>query len=201
MASVNERIRIESAKDGWQGLPEGALPIQTGEDDAVHAWFRFGYGELQRMAEIRLKGEARADGLTPAALVDEVWLRLGGEHPPHWRNRAHFFGAAARAMRRILIDGARRRLSLRRGGGAVHVDIYDPDLGDPPEAAQRLLWVDEGVDGLGEVDRKAADIVLLRFFGGFSVGETSRALGISESTVHRHWEFARAWLRREFSDT
>jgi RNA polymerase sigma factor (TIGR02999 family) len=157
------------------------------------------YEELRALARARLRHERPDHSLTATALTHEAYLRLmGGEHPP-WRDRRHFFRAAAQAMRHILIDHARQRGRIKRGGGRVRVSLSDVNLAtesDPEE----ILALDEAIQRLEERDPRAADIVHLRFFAGLSVEETANALEISERTVKREWAFARAWIYQILRD-
>lgn len=157
------------------------------------------YDELRALARQELAGERRQHTLQPTALVHEAYLRLvGTDGGGAFENRAHFFGAAASAIRRVLVDHARRRARAKRGGGVVvlSLDALDPAQRIPdPE----LLGLDEALAQLAQLDPTKARIVELRFFAGLSVEELARALGLSESTVRRHWRMARAWLRGELS--
>ncbi len=130
------------------------------------------------------------------ALVHEAWLRLGGDHQPSWENRAHFFAAAAEAMRRILVDNARRKQRRKRGGDWERVDLEEVDIPSPMPDDQ-LLELDEALTRLAAVDHRAADVVKLRYFVGLTEPEVARELGLSVATVERSWAFARAWLFRE----
>lgn len=151
------------------------------------------YGELRRIASGLIGRERNAVTLQPTALVHEAYLRLLGNDG--WQNRAHFLGAAAQAMRRILIEHARRRSSLKRGLGLQRVTLGDKDLRYevPPED---LLALDQALTDLQAKDAEMARVVELRFFGGLTVTETAEVLGSSERTVHRQWTAARAWLHR-----
>ena len=153
------------------------------------------YGELRRLAAARMARESAAQTLQPTALVHEAWLRLGGDQQPTWENEAHFFGAAAEAMRRILIDRARRRNAARRGGGRTHVPIDNLELGDAPEYRD-VLAVDEALARFAHAEPRKAELVRLRYFAGLPLHEAARILGISEATAKRWWAFARAWLYR-----
>lgn len=157
------------------------------------------YEELRHLAAAHLRKENPGHTLQPTALVNEAYLRLVGAGQPPWRNRGAFFGAAAQAMHRILIDHARKRMRHKRGGGAVQVSLSraDPTSWDEPE---RLLALDEALRRLVEVDARSADVVKLRYFGGLSIAQAAEALGVSERTVKREWSFARAWLRRELGE-
>lgn len=149
------------------------------------------------MAEIHLAGEQPGQTLQPTALVHDAWLQLaGGEQPARFANRAHFFNAAAQAMRRILIDRARRRRAEKRGGGVEHVDLDAVDLA-ANAGDTTLLRIDEALEKLAREDPASAELVRLRFFVGMKLEEAAGALGISERTAKRYWQFARAWLYDE----
>lgn len=154
------------------------------------------YGELRRMAAVRLGREQAPQTLQPTALVHEMWLRLGADRQPAWENRRHFFAAAAEAMRRLLIERARRRRAARHGGGQERVDAEQIDLAAAPVEDTRLLAVDEAIEELAAVDAGAAELVKLHYFAGLPMREAAEALGISESTAWRWWSYARAWLYR-----
>lgn len=151
------------------------------------------YEELRALARSRLRHERPDHTLRATALVHEAYLRMLGADDPPWSDRAHFFRAAAEAMRRILIDHARRRARLKRGGDRVRVELEDARLGAEPDL-DRLVALDEAIRRLDEQDPRAADVVRLRFFAGLSVAETAKALDLSERTIKREWAFARAWL-------
>lgn len=131
--------------------------------------------------------------MQPTALVHEAWLRIfdGGES--HWQNRAHFFGAAAEAMRRILIENARKKSRLKRGGNQRPVDVDDVEIADTtPE--EKVLLIDDAVEQLKEKDPEKARVVMLKFFGGLTNQQVADALQVTERTVERHWAYAKAWL-------
>lgn len=154
------------------------------------------YDELRRLATQRLAAEAAGQTLQPTALVHEAYLRLIGDESPRWDSRGHFFAAAAEAMRRILIDRARRKGHLRHGGGRRRFDMDKVELAveAPPE---ELLALDEALTRLETEDSQKAELVKLRFFGGLTSQQAADVLGISKATADRHWAFARAWLFRE----
>lgn len=170
-----------------------------GDEQAFNQLIPLVYDELHRMALRHVAGERANASLQPTALVNEVCLRLLGWDQARWQNRNHFFGVSARMMRRVLVDIARRRRAERRGGaGAVRVPL---DAVDIPAAARGsdLVAVDEALERLAAADARKARIVELRFFGGLSMEEVARVLGISVRTAHSDWAFARAWLYRELS--
>lgn len=154
------------------------------------------YQELRRLAACRMSHEAPGHTLQPTALVHEAWLELGGDKQPRWESRAHFFGAAAEAMRRILVDRAREKKALKRGGDRERVDLDAVALASPMPDDQ-LLALDEALDHLSTVDTRAAEMVKLCFFVGLTQEEAAHELGVSLSTAERIWGFARAWLLRE----
>jgi RNA polymerase sigma factor (TIGR02999 family) len=156
------------------------------------------YDELRKLAAAWMEREHRTQTLQPTALVHEAWLRLMGSEQHTWANRAHFFSAAAEAMRRILIDSARRKQALKRAALVEPIDLDRLDLAKEAEAGS-LLLMNEAIERLALCDRRAAEVVKLRFFVGLSYEEAAGILGISERTAKRHWTFARAWLYRELS--
>ena len=170
---------------------------QRGEPSAASELLPLVYGELRRLAAHKMAQEAPGHTLQPTALVHEAWLRLvGPEQPAHFQNRAHFFGAAAEAMRRILVDRAREKKALKRGGNLERVELDSVELASPmPD--EELLALDEALDRLTAVDTRAAEMVKLCFFVGLTQEEAARELGVSLATAERVWAFARAWLLRE----
>jgi RNA polymerase sigma factor (TIGR02999 family) len=154
------------------------------------------YDELRHLAAARLAREAPGHTLQATALVHEAWLRLGADRQPKWQGRAHFFAAAAEAMRRILIDHARRRRAWRHGGAAERVDLEPEEISGPADTDE-LLAVHDALDRLAAVDGRKAEVVKLRYFVGLTEPEIALALGVSEPTVKRDWAYARAWLFRE----
>lgn len=164
-------------------------------DEALDRLVPIVYAELRTMAQVQLRNERPDHTLQATALVHEVYLRLLGDARPAWNHRRHFFHAAAEAMRRILIEHARKRGRVKRGSKRVRVSLTGLDLAadqDPEE----LLALDDAIRRLEEQDPAAAEVVRLRFFAGLSVEETAQALELSERTVNREWTVARAWLFR-----
>jgi RNA polymerase sigma factor (TIGR02999 family) len=157
------------------------------------------YDELRRLAAWKMAQESAAHTLQPTALVHEAWLRLGGAEQPAWDNRAHFFGAAAEAMRRILVDRARSRGALRRGGGQAPLVFDELALAAPVENDGVMIALDEALAKLAAEDPAKAQLVKLRFFAGMRIDEAAEALGISEPTAKRWWNYARAWLHAEMT--
>lgn len=154
------------------------------------------YNELRRRAAAQLSRESAAHTLQPTALVHEAWLRLGGSEQADWQSRRHFLGAAAQAMRQILIERARRRRAAKHGGGLQRAapDEIESATQDRDEA---VVAVSEVLDHFAMIDPEKAELVRLRYFVGLSIEEAAATLGISAATAKRHWTFARAWLARE----
>ena len=151
------------------------------------------YDELRRLAAARLAREAAGQTLQPTALVHEAWLRLVNDGDRTWENRVHFFSAAAEAMRRILIESARRKSALKRGGGQDRLNIEDLELAaTTPD--DRVLLIDQALQQMETEDPESARIVVLKFFGGLTNKEVGKTLGVAERTVERQWAYAKAWL-------
>jgi RNA polymerase sigma factor (TIGR02999 family) len=171
--------------------------VQRGEPLAADELLPLVYQELRKLAGAKMAQEAPGNTLQPTALVHEAWLRLTSpEEQARFQNRAHFFGAAAEAMRRILVDRAREKKALKRGGNLERVDIDAVEL-PSPMADDELLALDEALDRLATVDTRAVEMVKLCFFVGLTQEEAAHELGVSVSTAERIWAFARAWLLRE----
>jgi RNA polymerase sigma factor (TIGR02999 family) len=167
--------------------------IVAGDSHASEQLLPLVYNELRRLAAARMSQEADGHTLQPTALVHEVWLRLVGGQKQSWENRAHFFGAAAEAMRRILIERARRKSRLKRGSGQALLDIADLDVvAALPD--DKVLLVDEALEQLKLEDPDKAKIVMLKFFAGLTNEQVAEILNVNERTVRRQWEFAKAWL-------
>ena len=170
--------------------------VQQGNANAADELLPLVYEELRKLAAARMVNEAESHTLQPTALVHEAWLRLVGHEAPTFQNRAHFFGAAAEAMRRILIERARKRNRERHGGDLQRVDFERLDVANP-EDDTTLLAVSEALDRLAEHDPEGAELIKLRFFAGMPNIEAARVLGLSERTAKRTWAYARAWLYEE----
>ena len=168
--------------------------VEHGDPRAAGELFPLVYEELRRLAAHKMAGEATGHTLQPTALVHEAWIRLGGSEAPAFRNRAHFFGAAAEAMRRILIEHARRRLAAKRGAGVEVIDLDGLDIPFPFADDDRLLAVNDALERLARVDERKAELVKLRFFVGLNFEEAATALGIAVPTAKQWWAYARAWL-------
>ncbi|HTJ00919.1 MAG TPA: ECF-type sigma factor [Dongiaceae bacterium] len=169
--------------------------IDAGDPQAAAELLPLVYEELRKLAAQKLARETPGQTLQATALVHEAWLRLGADAQPEWRNRAHFFAAAAEAMRRILIDTARRKKAQRHGGNCERVNLDALDLAANMDDGQ-LLALHEALDQLAEHDAAKAQVVKLRFFTGLTNEQVAQVLGVSEPTVKRHWAYARAWLYR-----
>ncbi len=164
--------------------------------DAPEDIFSLVYDELRRLAAGKMASEQGPQTLQPTALVHEAWIRLHGRGNPTFQNRQHFFGAAAEAMRRILVDRARAKQAVKRGGGAVRIDLdkIDSEVGTHPDKDEMLLQIHEALADLAAEDPREAEIVKLRFFAGMTDLEIAAALEINERTVRRYWAHAKPWL-------
>jgi RNA polymerase sigma factor (TIGR02999 family) len=171
--------------------------IEAGDPRAADQLLPLVYDELRRLAAQRLAQEKPGQTLQATALVHEAYLRLVGDSAEQaWNSRGHFFAAAAEAMRRILVENARRKQAVKHGGDRSRRDL-DDDLIAAPEPREDLLALDAALDRLAAANRQAADLVQLRYFAGLTLPEAAQALGLSERTAGRVWAYARAWLRRE----
>ena len=170
--------------------------IDAGDATAAEELLPLVYDELRRLAARRMAQEQPGQTLQPTALVHEAWLRLVGDENPRFEGRGHFFAAAAEAMRRILIDRARQKLSLKRGARAKRVNLDELEVAVAADD-DTLLAVDEAMAKLAQEDPDSAAFIQLRFYAGLTNAEAAQALGIPERTARRHWSFARAWLYRE----
>jgi RNA polymerase sigma factor (TIGR02999 family) len=168
-----------------------------GDEGALERLMPLVYQELRRIADRALGRERQGHTLQATALVHEAYLRLVQQHSAQFQNRAHFFAIASQVVRRILVDHARRRASIKRGAGEAPV-ILDMDVADDAPSVDALV-LDEALEHLASLDPQQARIVEMRFFGGLTVEETAEVLKISPRTVKRDWSMARAWLRRELS--
>jgi RNA polymerase sigma factor (TIGR02999 family) len=170
--------------------------LRAGDATASERLLPLVYDELRRIAAAKMSRESAAQTLQPTALVHEAWLRLGGPADARWQNRRHFLGAAAEAMRRILIDRARQRQAVRHGGGLVRVE-WDEQGQSAAPADDRLVALGEALDRLAAAHPEKAELVKLRYFTGLTLDEAAAALDTSPATAKRWWTFARAWLARE----
>jgi RNA polymerase sigma factor (TIGR02999 family) len=168
--------------------------IEQGDPHAAEQLLPLVYDELRKLAAQKLAQEKPGQTLQATALVHEAYLRMvEGDKAQYWNSRGHFFAASAEAMRRILVDQARRKLSLRRGGNLQRRPIEDQEI-EAPEPSVDLLAVHEALERFQDVDAAAAQIVKLRYFAGLTIPQAAEALGISTSTADRSWAYARAWL-------
>jgi RNA polymerase sigma factor (TIGR02999 family) len=170
--------------------------VEQGDNKAAEELLPLVYEELRRLAAHKMANEAAGQTLQPTALVHEAWLRLVGNQNQQWNGRAHFFGAAAEAMRRILVENGRRKRAARHGGGQAKLDIQTIELAAPAQDDE-LLAVNDAVDKLAVRDKQKAELVKLRYFVGLTTEEAAQVLGISVPTADRWWNFSRAWLYEE----
>jgi RNA polymerase sigma-70 factor (ECF subfamily) len=170
----------------------------NGNQPALQALTPLVYAELRRLAVSYMRREQPGQTLQPTALVHEAYLRMVGSSLPDWQNRAHFYGVAAHLMRQILVDHARERKAVKRGGGAVHVSLRE-HLALSPEQDTDLVALDDALERLAALVPRKAQVVELRFFGGLSEDEIAEILKVSAVTVRRDWQFSKAWLLRELA--
>ena len=175
------------------------VDLGEGDPHAAAKLLPLVYEELRTLAHGRMSHEPPGLTLQPTALVHEAFLRLVGEGPIHWNSRGHFFGAAAEAMRRILVERARKGQRIRHGGGRQRSELADVDVASPDDCLvdDEILALDEALRKFEAEDPQRSSVAKLRYFAGLSMEQTADLLGISRATVARHWTFARAWLRDE----
>jgi RNA polymerase sigma factor (TIGR02999 family) len=187
-----------------------ALPSSQNVTALLRAWSRgdraaldellpLVYGELRRQAARHMRAQSDGHTLQTTALVHEAYFRLMGQEGVEWQDRAHFFGVAGKAMRSVLVDHARARHALKRGGAARHLSLGAAGVADQAESAVDVLALDEALSRLAQLDERQGRIVELRYFAGLGIEETAAVLGISPATVKREWSTAKAWLRRELN--
>lgn len=170
----------------------------AGDQSALDKLMPLVYDELRRLAHQYMRREKRGHTLQTSALVNEAYLRLVDQSKIEWESRAHFFGIAARLMRQVLVDQARRRNFAKRGGGAMRVSLNEATTVAQEQSAN-VIALDDALRSLEKIDPRQGEIVELRFFGGLSIEETAVVLKVSPGTVMRDWTFARAWLKNEMS--
>ena len=175
------------------------LKWSQGDREAMEELLPMVYRELQKIAHRYLNKERGEHTLQTTALVHEAYLKLIDQNRVQWQNRAHFFGIAAQAMRRILVDNARQSLAGKRGSGAEKISIDDKEIDISDEKASNLVELDFALKKLAELDPNKARLVELRYFGGLSFEETAEVLGVSRPTVIRQWRLAKAWLYKEIA--
>jgi RNA polymerase sigma factor (TIGR02999 family) len=172
--------------------------IERGDARAADDLLPLVYEELRLLAAQKLSRETPGQTLQATALVHEAYIRLVGDEPQSWENRGHFFAAAAEAMRRILVENARRKKRVRYGGKLQRVELSDAAMAEPDErVADDLIALDEALAKFAQKDKLKADLVKLRYFAGLTIPQAAQALGISHATAERHWVYARCWLRVE----
>ncbi len=180
------------------GVTQFIQELRDGDDRAADRLLKAVYDELRRLAAGKLSHERPGQTLQATALVHEAYLRLLGGEAGRWENSAHFFAAAAEAMRRILVDSARRKARVKHGGGLQRREVDEADAIVMPDSLD-LIALDEALDKLACEDKVKADLVKLRYFAGLTVEQAGRVLGISRATADRYWTFARAWLYGEIN--
>ena len=176
------------------------LAWNNGDPAALDNLMPIVYAELRRLAQWHMRFEAPQHSLQATGLVNEAYLRLVDQKRVNWQNRVHFFGAAAQIIRRVLVDHARARDRLKRGGDAVRISLYD-EIGAVQGVDLDVVALDHALTKLAELDPQQERVIELRFFAGLSIEETAAVLDISRNTVKRDWATARAWLYREMTST
>ena len=171
--------------------------LTDGDPDATKKLLPLVYEELRKLAHARMRNEPAGHTLQTTDLVHEAYLRLVGNKDPGWENCRHFFAAAAEAMRRILIERARRNARIKHGGGRRRRSLQDMEVADAKRPTEDILALDEALQKLEDQDDMRSEIVKLRYFAGLTIEQTAELLGVSPATVSGHWTFARAWLHRE----
>lgn len=174
--------------------------IEQGDPEAAEKLLPLVYDELRALAAVRLAHEKPGQTLQATALVHEAYVRLVSGQQGEWNGRGHFFGAAAEAMRRILVERARRRLSVKRGGGLNRRELDVEFTGESPEDLEQILSIDEALEKLDRVDHESAELVKLRYFAGLSLREAAAVIAVPPRTADRIWAFARSWLAHELGD-
>jgi RNA polymerase sigma factor (TIGR02999 family) len=201
-ARVPQGLSCSRTADCCQAMSEVTRlldALDRGEPRAAEELLPLVYEELRRLAHLKMAQEKPGQTLQPTALVHEAWLRLTQAQACTWANRRHFFGAAAEAMRRILVERARAKGRQRRGGGCQRVNIEEVDIAAESDD-ETVLLVDEALEKLNRVDPIAAELIRLRFFVGLPNDQAAELLGLSDRTARRNWAYARAWLATELED-
>jgi RNA polymerase sigma factor (TIGR02999 family) len=174
--------------------------LETGDAQAAEELLPLVYQQLRRLAMSKMAQEAPGHTLQPTELVHEAWLRLGAGVQPRWQNRVHFFAAAAESMRRILVDRARRRAAMKRGGCLERVDLDEAELPIAAAEDDKLLAVNEALEKFAALAPRKAELVKMRYFMGMTFEEAAEVLGISAATAKAWWAYARAWLHVEIGE-
>jgi len=194
----NDEVNQRASPSAPESISQLLLRWSDGDSLAREKLMPLVYNELRRLARKYLRHERANHTLQPTALVNEAYLRLVDQHSVLWQNRAQFFGLAAKLMRNILVDHARSREAAKRGGQHYSVSVSELDRFSKSSEVD-LVVLHEALERLAAYDNQKSRIVELRFFGGLTIEETAKVLGISHATVERDWKMARAWLRRELS--
>jgi len=190
--------RLALDREPSKAVTELLVRWRDGDREALDTLMPLVYAELRRLAQHYLRQERSDHTLQSTALVHEAYLRLAGQNPPQWQNRAHFFGIAAHVMRQILVEYARAHNTEKRGGGACKLTL-DAALDIQQKTDVDVIALDDALDRLCELDPQQSRIVELRFFAGLTIEDTAEVIGISPATVKRDWTSARAWLHREIA--
>jgi RNA polymerase sigma-70 factor (ECF subfamily) len=190
---------MESEPDEAKEVSRILREWSEGNEGASDELMPLVYEELRMQASRYLRRERKGHTLQTTALIHEAYLKLVNQHEVNWQNRSHFFGIAAKAMKRILVDYARARHREKRGGQAENIPLEDANAAVSLQKSREIIALDEALRHLSKFDPRQAEIVELRYFGGFSIDETADSLGISPATVKREWASAKAWLKREIS--
>ena len=195
-----EALNCGNSSENMSDATKLLIAVEQGDPTAADQLLELVYDELRRLATSKMAREAPGQTLQPTALVHEAWLRLVGDKSPKFENRAHFFSAAAEAMRRILIDRARHKLAVRHGGGYERVDLDELDIAIS-ETDQQLLAVHDALDALAKSFPVQAEVVKLRYFVGMTNEQAAQVLGLSVRTVKNYWTFARTWIFNAISNS
>jgi RNA polymerase sigma factor (TIGR02999 family) len=198
-ASAEDAGALTVSEDSRSKVTRLLVQLEQGDRQAANDLLPLVYEELRKLASARMARERPGQTLQATALVHEAYLRLVGEDDPRWENRAHFFGAAAEAMRRILIERARRRGRVRHGGDQVKVTLAESVADAGSDTAIDVILVDQALTRLEGLDAEMARVVKLRYFAGLEIEEVAAAIGSSPRSVNRLWTAARAWLQRELA--
>lgn len=199
LSLLNDAESVSESATNASDVTRILSAIQNGNAQAAKELLPLVYDELRRLAAFKMAREAPGQTLQPTALVHEAWLRLGGHENQAWNGRPHFFGAAAEAMRRILIDNARRKQARRHGGGQQRIDIQEIEIAVDVRDDD-LLEVNAALERFAAQDKQKAELVKLRYFTGLTISQAAEMLGVSAPTANRWWAYARAWLHKEIED-